>query len=150
MVKIGCLPESFAAYFEDAQESAFGMIDRQGFEDRLRAHSPPLTADDDPAWYALRHAVFATGARMVLSRTSSFQVASEVSWALFGNAFSVHSELAYFKSSLMAIQALTVMVRLSRLGRTFPSAKDLLFLSRHTSQILPAIPVLNTFFPLSP
>lgn len=149
MVKFGCLSESFAAYFDDAQESAFGMIDRQGFEDRLRARSSPLTADDDPAWYALRHAVFATGARMVLSRTSSFQVASEVSWAFFGNAFSVHSELAYFKSSLMGIQALTVMVSLSCVRRTFPSAKALLLLSRHTSQILLAIPVLNTFFPPS-
>jgi hypothetical protein len=110
------LQKTFAAYFDNAQESAFGMIDRQSFEDRLQAHFKTSATDDDQAWYALRNAIYATGARIALSRKASFRVASDVSWAYFCNAFAVHSELVYFKSTLMAIQALAVMVRASLLN----------------------------------
>lgn len=123
VVRWECLRRKYVAYFHDAQESCFGMIDQQSFEDRLRAQSTGAITDDDPAWYALRNAVFATGARIALSKRSSFQLASEVSWGLFSNAFSVHSELVYFRRTLMAIQALTVMVRVSSTQYKLPSAK---------------------------
>lgn len=66
--------------------------------------------DDEPAWYALRNIIYATGSRIHLSKTSTFRAASQVSWEWFENALSVHTEILYFKTSLLGVQALTLMV----------------------------------------
>lgn len=99
------------AYFEGSPETPFGIVNRLRFESRLQAHYQGSDSDDDPAWYALRNAVFASGCRVDLARTGTFSEACQTSWGFFGNALSVHTELLYFRTSLLAIQALAVMVR---------------------------------------
>ncbi|KAF4453500.1 Transcription factor [Fusarium albosuccineum] len=98
------------AYFEGAREAAFGLVDRASFEGRLKAHLENNGKNENPAWYALRNAIYATGCRLELSKTGKFRHASQTSWAYFSNSLSVHLELMYFQTTMMAIQALTVMM----------------------------------------
>lgn len=98
-----------SAYFEEAPEIAFGIVDRPWFESRLRAHIS-ATIPDDKAWYALRNVLWACGCRIMLSKTASFREASQASWALFENALSVYTEVLFLRTSMMAVQALILMV----------------------------------------
>ena len=105
------------AYFEGVIDSIFGVVCRINFENRLRTHYEqgcPWEGKEDPAWYALRNAVFATGSRQVLStenKPRTFAEASTQSWKYFQNALSVYTELLLVKTGLMAVQALIVLVR---------------------------------------
>jgi hypothetical protein len=101
------------AYFEDNPDAVFGIICRPSFEARLRAHFKQgaiSTADHDPAWYALRNIVYATGCRSLLSKQHSGGFHATQSWQFFQNALTVHTELLYSRTGLMAVQALAAMV----------------------------------------
>lgn len=98
------------AYFDRGTEAPFGFIDRSTFEARLEKHFRARTTDDDPTWFALRNAIYASGSRLVLAKTTNFREASQVAWNYFSNALSAQTEMIYFQTSLTAIQALTVMV----------------------------------------
>jgi hypothetical protein len=91
-------------------------VERPWFEARLRAHfsngAAHAAQPDDKAWYALRNVLWAWGSRIVLSKTSGFRDVSKVSWALFENALSVHTETLFLRASSMAVQALILMVRM--------------------------------------
>lgn len=100
-----------SAYFDEANEAAFGVVHRSWFENKLQAHlNNPSTADKDPAWYALRNVILASGCRIVLSRTMSFSDAKKEAWLYFQNALSMHFELLYLRTSLMSVQIFTIMV----------------------------------------
>lgn len=104
------------AYFDEATESTMGIVCRTSFEGRLRIHyqqGSMLLAESDPAWYALRNAIFATGCRSSLAKepSSGFLTAHRRSWKYFQNALSVYTELQFARTGLMAVQALAVMVR---------------------------------------
>ncbi|KAH7068618.1 fungal-specific transcription factor domain-containing protein [Paraphoma chrysanthemicola] len=101
------------AYFEHAREVPFTIVNRTWFEGRLKAYQNGHITDDDPAWYALRNAVYASGARIEVSKTGTFHDAYQTAWAFFSNSLSVHTELLYFRTSLMAVQALTIMAYFS-------------------------------------
>ena len=92
-------------------EEAFGVVERPWFEFRLRAHFHG-TMSDDKAFYALRNVIWAYGCRIMLSKTASFHEASQASWALFENALSVHTEILFVRASMVAVQALILMVRM--------------------------------------
>ncbi|EXJ71845.1 uncharacterized protein A1O5_04346 [Cladophialophora psammophila CBS 110553] len=103
-----------AAYFDESLESIYGVIHRPQFEARIRRHFASSLNDDDndPAWYALRNAVYATGCRYVLSdpqQPQSFLAARSQSWKYYENALSVHTDLLYTKTNLTSIQALIIM-----------------------------------------
>lgn len=85
-------------------------MNRAWFEARLRSHFEDSHTDDDPAWYALRNAIYATGARIDVSRKGTFRQAFQTAWLFFSNCLAVHTQLLYFRTSLLAVQALTVMV----------------------------------------
>ncbi|KIW06082.1 uncharacterized protein PV09_03253 [Verruconis gallopava] len=100
------------AYFQYSMEGVFGVVDRKQFETKLEAQFCGDLKNDDPEWYALRNAVYASGCKVYLSRLSrsnSFVKSQEQAWKYFENALSVHTELIYMRSSLMAIQALVTM-----------------------------------------
>jgi hypothetical protein len=105
------------AYFEHTLESVFGIVNRQDFEGRLRAHfAHPDADDDDAGWYALRNAVYASGCNAEYSKscyTMRFEDAKERSWKYFGNALSVQTELLYGQTDISALQALIAMVRIN-------------------------------------
>lgn len=103
----------FEAYFEEAPEVAFGVVERSRFEARLRAHFDG-TMPDDKAWYALRNVLWATGCRALLAKTVGYLKASQASWAFFENALSVHTEILFLRTSMMAVQAIILMVANSR------------------------------------
>lgn len=88
-------------------------MNRQWFETQLRTHFSRTTDDDDDdsAWYAIRNTIYASGCRIELSRTKSFREATQTSWRYFENAMSVHTNLIYFKTSLISVQAVLLMVR---------------------------------------
>lgn len=92
------------------------MVDRPTFESRLHSYlERKTTSHDDLAWFALRYTVYASGCRIILSKLSPstpFAEAQERAWQFFENALSVHTELLYCTSSLLAVQALAAMVRL--------------------------------------
>ena len=101
------------AYFEECHYALFGIVQRPVFETRLRAQltqSPGF--EDDPSWYALRNAVYATGCRIVLSKdpSTTFGEDQARAWRYFENALSVHTELLYTPTGLPAVQALAIMV----------------------------------------
>lgn len=103
------------AYFDDCAEGSVGVVHRPHFEARLRAQfkqGEPPTAYQDPAWYALRNVVYASGWRQVSWKRpcSGFQFEAGLGWKYFSNALSVHSELLYCRSNLLAVQALSAMV----------------------------------------
>ncbi|GKZ38319.1 hypothetical protein AbraIFM66950_010449 [Aspergillus brasiliensis] len=101
------------AYFENSFDTMFGVISRPDFEARLRYHLKRNgRPDDDPAWYALRNTVYAFGCRVELSKASCATTLVEVeerAWQFFQKALSVHTELLYLPTGLMAVQALTAM-----------------------------------------
>ncbi len=98
------------AYFEEAPDAALGIVRRSCFEARLRSFWASSEDEDDPCWYALRNVVFASGCRLVRSGEKGYTEAHRESWSYFENALSVHAELLYFRSSVMGVQALTLMV----------------------------------------
>ena len=103
------------AYFDEGLDSIFGVIQRPSFEARLRSHYDAQTSglERDKAWYALRNTVFAAGCRITLSDgpyPSAFNEARNTSWRYFENALSVHTELVYARSGIIAVQALALMV----------------------------------------
>jgi hypothetical protein len=71
-----------------------------------------IPEDDDPAFYALRNAVYALGCRSAASQDhgSDFTQASAEASQYFDNAFSVYTDLLYTPAGLTAVQALAVMV----------------------------------------
>ncbi|EXJ76280.1 uncharacterized protein A1O5_00788 [Cladophialophora psammophila CBS 110553] len=102
------------AFFEQGLDAIFGHIHRPAFEQRLRAQFEGKAPgpDQDPAWYALRHTVYASGCRITLSLgvyPSAFIEARTQAWRYFENALSMHTDLIYGRSGVTAIQALLVM-----------------------------------------
>ncbi|KAJ2905583.1 hypothetical protein MKZ38_004877 [Zalerion maritima] len=97
------------AYFEEALDAALGIVHRPWFESRLKAHISSPSSDEDPSWYALRNIIYASGCRIVLSKHATFQEANRSAWEWFENALSVHTEILYFRTSLVGVQALTLM-----------------------------------------
>jgi hypothetical protein len=87
-----------------------GVVNRANFEGQLKAYLDGLWTDIDIAWHALRNAIYATGCRIHLSETQSFQDANRAAWVYFENALALHTETLLFKTSLTSVQALTVMV----------------------------------------
>ncbi|KIV94020.1 hypothetical protein PV10_05183 [Exophiala mesophila] len=109
---LDCARRYAAAYFDQAFESVFDIIDRASFERRLSEHSDIGTLDNDPAWYALRNVVYAYGCRASVFKEAvpeTWVDAQNTAWGYFENALSVHTELVYFKSNLSAVQALLAM-----------------------------------------
>jgi len=100
-------------FFEQSPDALFGIILRSDFEARLReTFEKGPSAFPDPAWYALRHTVYATGCRLALSvndTPASFNDARKQSWRLYENALAVHTDLLYGKTDITAIQALLFM-----------------------------------------
>lgn len=99
------------AYFDEALDAALGAVHRPWFEAQLKAHFSGAINDTDPAWYALRNAVYASGCRIDASKYKSCQEANQLAWGWFENALSVHTEILYFRTSIVGVQALTLMVR---------------------------------------
>lgn len=93
-------------------------MSQQHFETRLRHHFAQRdVTDDDPAWYALRNTVYASGYRLSSSDMPYSNMFGEIhgqAWRYFEKAFSVHTELLYCDTGLTAVQALTSMVWMSR------------------------------------
>ena len=104
---------SILAYFEESSEAVLGVVDREEFETCLRSHLEGNEIDD-PAWYALRQCVYASSCRIVLSKdqSNSFSHNQKEAWSYFRNAMSVHTELLYTFTGLMAVRALIAMVSL--------------------------------------
>ena len=103
-----------ADYFNDSLDSVFGVINKQVLVHKLQEHFGNGGEDDSIEWYALRNAVYASGCKIHLSKMNqpqSFEHAQYEAWKYFENALSVHTELIYMRSGLMAIQALITMVR---------------------------------------
>ncbi|KAH6955744.1 fungal-specific transcription factor domain-containing protein [Ilyonectria sp. MPI-CAGE-AT-0026] len=103
------------AYFNHSGEATFGFLPRHRFETRLHTFlqaRPKPVDEEEPAWYALRNAVYAVGCRVLLGiaqRPETFKDAHQLSWRFFENALSVHTELIYGRATLTSVQALLVM-----------------------------------------
>ncbi|KAH7020059.1 fungal-specific transcription factor domain-containing protein, partial [Ilyonectria destructans] len=102
----------YEAYFQQA-ESVFPVINRPSFESRLRqTFNQGEKSDDDPAWYALRHIIYAAGKRQLLNndpQEHTFSHIQEQCWPYFENAMSVYTELLFAEVSIMGVQALIAM-----------------------------------------
>lgn len=105
---------TFLAHFEDAHYAVFDVVNRAEFETRLQfQQSQELSFEEDPSWYALRNTVYASGCIILMSRdpTVTFAEAQECAWRYFENALSVHTDLLYTPTGILAVEALTLMVR---------------------------------------
>lgn len=109
--------KSLLAYFNEANDAGLGIIHRPWFEARLKSYFEGPQShgdDDDPGWYALRNTIYASGCRIELSKTQSLKESNEAAWGWFENALSAHTEILYFRTSMVGIQALTTMVGVSK------------------------------------
>ncbi|KIX06974.1 uncharacterized protein Z518_04950 [Rhinocladiella mackenziei CBS 650.93] len=99
------------AYFERSVDSLFEVVYRPEFEWHLRGHLENTYRNDDPAWYALRNAVYASGCRLYHSanHAACFTRIQDEAWRYFSNALSVHSELLLRSPSQRAVRALLAM-----------------------------------------
>ncbi|CAI7606784.1 unnamed protein product [Penicillium viridicatum] len=101
------------AYFGNSFDASLGLVSKEHFEARLRHHfANKDVTDEDPAWYALRNTVYASGYRLSSSNlpySNMFEEAQGQAWRYFEKALSVHTELLYGSTGLMAVQALTSM-----------------------------------------
>jgi hypothetical protein len=102
------------AYFDASLEGSLGILHRPWFEQQLAAHLAGLICDPDPTWHALRNVVFATGCRIEMCKSSSFHEAAKQAWGYFENALSVYARLLFFKTSIIGVQVLTLMVSISQ------------------------------------
>lgn len=102
-------------YFEYAQGTAFGVVNRDDFQEHIHRHFQRATTDDgDAASYALRNAVYAVGCRMMcVHGCQDFSQTQEQALKLFFNAFSRFPDLLFMPSGLRAVQSLVVMVQSS-------------------------------------
>lgn len=98
------------AYFDESHDAALGIVHRPWFEMKLRSHFISSSSKDDPAWYALRNIVYASGCRIVTSKVATFHEAQQASWPFFENSLSVHTQLLYWQTTVTGVQALTAMV----------------------------------------
>ncbi|KAK4939633.1 hypothetical protein LTR10_020133 [Elasticomyces elasticus] len=105
-----CISSNEIRFFEEALESALGIVHRPWFEMQLKSYFTGAINDVDPAWYALRNVVYAFGCRIQLAKCSSFRDATQSAWVWFENALSVHTEVLYFRTSIVGVQALTLML----------------------------------------
>ncbi|RDW90935.1 hypothetical protein BP5796_02100 [Coleophoma crateriformis] len=99
------------AYFQHSFEARLGLVFRPAFETRLRLHFMPSGDHfEDPAWFALRNTVYASGCRIhMFQSNSSFLDAQACAWKYFEKALSVHSELLFSATGLTAVEALAAM-----------------------------------------
>ena len=99
------------AYFDHSFDAIFGIVFRPAFETRLQQHFS-REIHDDPAWYAVRNVVYASGCRILSSRdpSSTFADNHKTAWKYFENAIAVHTELLITSTGLAAVQALALMV----------------------------------------
>ncbi|OQU98882.1 Fungal specific transcription factor domain-containing protein isoform 2 [Cladophialophora immunda] len=100
-----------SAYFERSVDNLWESVYRPDFERHLRAHLSGKVQYDDPAWYALRNAVYAGGCRIYRSQfpeANPSDVQRE-SWSYFSNSLSVHSKLLLTKPTLRSVRALLTM-----------------------------------------
>lgn len=104
-----------AAYFEHSPDVAVACLDRAVFESRLKADQGrgQLLKKQDPAWFATCNTVYASGSRILLSKSdysSTFTDAQTAAWQYFQNALEVLPELLSASSNLDAIRAVVLMV----------------------------------------
>ena len=99
------------AYFADAPEVVFGAVRRDLFQPRFEAHLAGSKKDNNPAIYAIRNAIFATGCRIKMAPVVGYSKAAEMAMGWFENAMSVHTELLYMPTTIIAVTALVIMVR---------------------------------------
>jgi hypothetical protein len=107
------LIQTVAAFYENCWEADLGILDRTDLEVHLQVHFDNRGSQKDPAWFALRNIVFAAGYRSLLATkpVDSFTDAQAKAGYYFNNAFSMFTRLILPPSSLMAVRALTLMVR---------------------------------------
>ncbi|KAK5162732.1 uncharacterized protein LTR77_011215 [Saxophila tyrrhenica] len=97
------------AYFDQALDASLGIVQRTWFEKHLTAHQAGLVSDTSATWLALRSVVFAAGCRIELSKSQTFRKASKQAWRYFETALAVYARLIFLKTSIMGVQALTLM-----------------------------------------
>ena len=98
------------AYFDYALDAALGIVHRPTFEAQLRSYLTGDTINTDVAWHALRNAIYASGCRLHLSGSSSFEEANRAAWAYLENALALYTDTLLFRSSITSVQAMAVMV----------------------------------------
>ncbi|KAK5102748.1 hypothetical protein LTS08_003548 [Lithohypha guttulata] len=103
-----------SAYFDHALDAAMGIVHRPTFEAQLRLYLQGASADHDTAWHALRHTIYASGCRIILSESLSFHEANNTAWSYFENALALLAGTILFQTSITSIQALTVMAYYSQ------------------------------------
>ncbi|KIW45781.1 hypothetical protein, variant [Exophiala oligosperma] len=100
-------------FFEECLEIPCVPVQREIFNSYLRAFfKNHQRQSENPAWYALRHVIYAFGARIVhYSKPSenAWIEAQRISWRYFENALSVHTQLIYCCSQLQAVESLLLM-----------------------------------------
>ncbi|OQU99347.1 Fungal specific transcription factor domain-containing protein [Cladophialophora immunda] len=97
------------AYFNESIDADLAVVHRPWFEQRLNEFYSSGVKDEDASWYALRMAVFACGCQIELSKTESFREANETGWRYFENALSVYTNILFYQTSIVGVQALVVM-----------------------------------------
>ncbi len=104
---------SLIAFYQNCWEADIGIIDRTDFDTLMQAHDRNQALKNDPAWFALRNVIFASGYRSLLAKDStvSFASAHAKAGSYFENALSVLSKLLLTPASVMAVRALALMVR---------------------------------------
>ncbi|KAJ9608967.1 hypothetical protein H2200_006738 [Cladophialophora chaetospira] len=114
------------AFYQNCWEADIGIIDRDEIEAKLESHYRSRLPKDEEAWFALRNIVFAGGCRSVLAKDHTSCVAAQAEAnRFFQMALSVLTSLLLPPTSLMAVQALTLMACYSQsLGN--PGFKNLL------------------------
>jgi hypothetical protein len=98
-----------AAFFDQSPDAALGIVHRRWFEAKLASHFKVGKSDREPSWYALRNIIFAYGSRIIISKRGSFREAQQAAWSWFENALSVQSQLMYYPTPVLAVQALAMM-----------------------------------------
>ncbi|EXJ76298.1 uncharacterized protein A1O5_00806 [Cladophialophora psammophila CBS 110553] len=97
------------AYFNESVDAYLAVVHRPWFEQRLNEFYGNGMKDEDASWYALRMAIFASGCQIELSKTQSFHEANETGWGYFENALSVYTNILFYQTSIVGVQALVVM-----------------------------------------
>lgn len=107
-----------ALFFEQCPVAEFGLIDRADFDTLLQAHyynisEKPSVGSEAVDCYAIVHTILAFGARIrdgCTEKKSTFVESSQSASRYYENALSALPDLLCCKTSLIAVQALILMV----------------------------------------
>jgi hypothetical protein len=103
------LTSAYIRSFFEQVHPLYPFLDTQAFREMISSPQFPQLLQSNKAWSALYHAVLALGSQY--NNGGTFEPGQNRAWQLFSVSLALFSDLVVLPDSLIALQAVTAMVR---------------------------------------